>query len=50
MSEATEQVLRIRVALLEDAIRMHRRMVRDHWKSRWTDRDPNDYLWSFVDD
>jgi hypothetical protein len=50
MQTPTEHVLRIRVALLEDAIRMHRRMVRDHWQSRWTDRDPNEYLWRHLDD
>jgi len=46
-----EPVLKIRIAVLEDAIRMHRRMVRDGWVSRWRpDRDPNEYLWRTVPD
>jgi hypothetical protein len=46
---AREQVLATRIALLEDAIRMHRRMVRDGWVSKWRpDRDPNEYLWRMV--
>jgi hypothetical protein len=46
---AREQVLHTRIALLEDAIRMHRRMVRDGWVSKWRpDRDPNEYLWRMV--
>jgi hypothetical protein len=49
-SQTTEQILRTRIAVLEDAIRMHRRMVRDGWRSKWTDRDPNEYLWRTVDD
>jgi hypothetical protein len=45
-----EQTLRTRIALLEDAILMHRRMVRDGWVSRWApDRDANAYLWRMVD-
>ncbi|HEY7823962.1 MAG TPA: hypothetical protein VIG24_14055 [Acidimicrobiia bacterium] len=47
---ATEQTLRLRIAVLEDAIRMHRRMVRDGWTSPWTERDPNDFLWRTVDE
>jgi hypothetical protein len=44
-----EQQLRTRIAILEDAIRMHRRMVRDRWVSKWSpDRDPNQYLWRTV--
>jgi hypothetical protein len=50
MSTATEHVLRLRISVLEDAIRMHRRMVRDGWVSPWTDRDPNEYLWRLLDD
>jgi hypothetical protein len=48
---SNEQVLRLRIAVLEDAIRMHRRMVRDGWVSQWSpDRDPNAYLWRTVDE
>ena len=48
-----EQALRIRIAVLENAIRTHRRVVRDGWVSPWRpDRSarPNEYLWSVLDD
>jgi hypothetical protein len=47
---AREQVLNIRILVLEDAIRLHRRMVRDGWTSKWRDRDPDEYLWRLIDD
>jgi hypothetical protein len=50
MPTASEHVLRLRISVLEDAILMHRRMVRDGWESPWTVRDPNDYLWRLIDD
>lgn len=44
-----EQQLKTRIAILEDAVRMHRRMVRDGWVSRWRpDRNANEYLWSTI--
>ena len=46
-----EQTLLIKIAYLEDAIRMHRRIVRDGWRSPWRpDLDPNEYLWRMVDE
>ena len=46
-----EQALRIRIAVLEDAIRTHRMYVRDGWRDRWKpDLDPNAYLWRALDD
>lgn len=49
LSGLREQKLNTRIAVLEDAIRMHRRMVRDGWVSRWRpDREPNEYLWRTV--
>jgi len=47
------QVARIRIAILEDRIRTHRRVVRDGWTSRWRpDRSaqPNERLWSVLGD
>jgi hypothetical protein len=44
-----EQTVHLRVAVLEDAIRQHRRMVRDGWVSRWRpDRDPDGHLWDAL--
>jgi hypothetical protein len=49
ISGLKEQKLNTRIAILEDAIRMHRRMVRDGWVSRWRpDRDANEYLWRTI--
>lgn len=48
-----KQKLATRVAILEDAIRTHRRVVRDGWVSRWRpDRSaqPNEHLWSALKD
>jgi hypothetical protein len=45
------QVARIRIAVLEDRIRMHRLMVRDGWVSfHRPDRDANTWLWSALGD
>jgi len=47
------QVRDIRIAVLEDRIRMHRMMVRDGWVSPWSPQrsdDPNKYLWSALGD
>ena len=45
------QVARIRIAVLEDRIRMHRLMVRDGWLSpHRPDRDANTWLWSALGD
>jgi len=41
----------IRIAGLEDRIRMHRLMVRDGWVSpHRPDREPNEWLWSALGD
>ena len=45
------QVARIRIAVLEDRIRMHRLMVRDGWVSpHRPDREANTWLWSALGD
>ena len=45
------QVANIRIAVLEDRIRMHRLMVRDGWVSpHRPDRDANTWLWSALGD
>jgi len=51
MRAAKEQVMAIRIAGLEDRIRMHRLMVRDGWVSpHRPDRDANEWLWSALGD
>jgi hypothetical protein len=48
-----KQKLATRIAVLEDAIRTHRRVVRDGWVSRWRpDRceQPNEHLWKTIKD
>ena len=51
MMAAKLQVARTRIAVLEDAIRMHRLMVRDGWVSpHRPDREPNTWLWSAIED
>jgi len=51
MRAAKEQVMAIRIAGLEDRIRMHRLMVRDGWVSpHRPDREPNEWLWSALGD
>jgi hypothetical protein len=49
--ELREQSLRIRISVLEDRIRTHRRMVRDGWVSRWSPKtDANAHLWQVLGD
>ena len=51
MRAAQLQVARTRIAVLEDAIRVHRWMVRDGWVSPHSpDRDANQFLWNTIED
>jgi len=52
-NQLEKQKLATRVAILENAIRTHRRVVRDGWVSRWRpDRSaqPNEHLWATLKD
>ena len=51
MLQAKLQVADIRIAVLEDRIRMHRLMIRDGWVSPYRpDREPDTWLWSALGD